>query len=400
MSEVLRTYLYDAEGLPEEDFRAPFEQIRNVNIQGRASSWDELTQWLRLSRLDLVVVNLGGEKNQGLAIVQRIAETAPGISILGVSRKTDPQTIIAAMRAGCSQFVAWPIDPADLKEAVDRICTSRTQTLTSSKRVCVIGSAGGAGATSITCNLAVELGDLSGRRSAVVDMNLEFGDVSSSFDCNPPFTIADVCRGEGDIDRLLLEKAMHELPCSVSVLAAPKTIADAHAMSMERIGEMFRVMSELFPYVVVDLPRSYTLISYAVPQEADDILLVTQLGVPFIRNATRIFECLTSIGVAPHQIKIVLNRCNSAIDRITPKDVEEHFGQPVFAMVPNDYQHVKRALDFGQPLGEDAPKSPAKVAIQQLAHKIAGTEPENTQWAQKGKGLLSKLWRRSAKANI
>jgi len=396
MWDPLRTYLYDAEPLPEDRFREPFNQLKSLVILGHSSSWDELKEQLQLARIDVVAVNLGENEQQGLAIVQRIAELAPSVSILGVSRRADPQTIIAAMRSGCSQFVAWPIETDDIEEAIARIGASRTKGSPSSRRICVIGSAGGAGATSIACNLAVELGHLAGRNSAIVDMNLEFGDVCSSFDCNPSYTIADICHADAEIDRVLLEKAMHALPCPVSILAAPKTIQEAHAIALESIPGLFRAMSAIFPYVVVDIPRSYTCLNYAAPREADHVLVVTQLGVPYIRNATRIHECLTSMGVARHQIKIVLNRCNSTIDRITPEDVATHFGQPVYAMVPNDYKSVRASLDFGHPIGTDAPSSPARVAIQQLARMITGSEKETPKTVGSAT-LLGKLWRRGNK---
>ena len=397
MSDPLRICLYDAEQLPEVRFRSPFEHLKNVSITGETSVWDELKEWLRLNRVDVVVVNLGDQKEQGLAIVQRITEVAPSASVLGVSRKSDPQTIIAAMRTGCSQFVTWPIDAHDLTEAIERIRSTRVQTIMASKRVCVVGSSSGAGATTIACNLAIELGRLTDRFCALVDLNLEFGDVCSSFDVHPQYTLVDVCRQGVAVDRVLLTKAMQELPCGVALLGAPKEIRETQEIVPENIGTMFKVMSGMFPFVVVDLPRYYAYLSCAALDEADHILIVTQLGVPFIRNATRIFDCLQSLGVNDKHIEIVLNRCNSAIDKITPEDVSSHFGRPIFAMVPNDYRRVQSALDLGHPIVADAPSSPARLAIREMARKIAGVEQQEESPAGTIRSFWGKFLRRSNK---
>ncbi len=399
MIEPLRICLFDAEQLPEVRFRTPFEHLKNVTLAGETTTWDELKEWLRLNRVDVVAVNLGEQKEQGLAIVQRITEVAPNASILGVSRRTDPQTIIAAMRTGCGQFVNWPIDVNDLTEAIERIRSSRVQTIQTSRRVCIVGSAGGSGATTLACNLAIELGQLSDKFCSLVDLNLEFGDVCSSFDAHPPYSLADVCRQGVEVDRVLLTKAMQELPCKVSILGAPKAIEETHEIVPEAISTMFKVMSGMFPYVVVDLPRYYAYLSCAALDEADYILIVTQLGVPFIRNATRIFGSLKSMGLSEHKIQVVLNRCNSAMDKITPEDVAEHFGKPIFAMVPNDYKRVQSSLDLGHPIVADAPSSPARVAIQKLARQIAGIEEEDGAGDGKGKAgsILGKLWNRGTK---
>jgi pilus assembly protein CpaE len=232
-------------------------------------------------------------------------------------------------------------------------------------------------------------------------MNLEFGDVCASFDCTPSFSVADACRDGVEIDRLFLSKAMLELPCHVSILAAPKTIQEAHEIVPENIGNMFKVMAGMFPFVIVDLPRSYAYLSCAALEDADYVLIVTQLGVPFICNATRIFDCLQSLGVNDKHIEIVLNRCNSAIDKITPEDVTAHFGRPIFAMVPNDYRRVQSALDLGHPIVADAPSSPARLAIREMARKVAGLEQKGEEGAAgAGGGFLSKLLRRSSKAKV
>ena len=149
MTEPLRVCLFDAAGLNLPPFRLPFEQISNLLILGEASTWDELREWIRHGKLDMVAINLDDETGLGLSLVERVTSLAPGSSLLGVSAKTDPSTIITAMRAGCNQFVPWPIDDGDLKSAIDRIRASRQVASHKSKRVCVLGSSGGVGATTI-----------------------------------------------------------------------------------------------------------------------------------------------------------------------------------------------------------------------------------------------------------
>jgi len=397
MTDTLRWCLFDGECLPEVPFREPFEQVSGLLIAGQASTWDELKEWLRIKPVDVVAVNLGDQKDHALAIVQRITEVAPTCAVLGVSRRTEPETIISAMRAGCNQFVAWPIDLNDLKQALNRIRKVRFQGQNASKRVIVIGSAGGAGATTIACNLAVELGRLSDQPSALVDMNLEFGDVCSTFDCEPAFTIADICRSGVEADRVLLAKAMHELECRVAILASPKTIDDVLAIDPDSIPAMFEAMAAMFPFIVVDMLRSYAYLSCTAINTADHILIVTQPGVSFVRNAGRILNYLRSFNISDDRIHIVLNRSNSSLDRISPDDVAKHFGKPVYAMIPNDFRRVQWSLDLGQPITAKGPSSPARAAIADLARRIAGLANDNPDESAGG-GLFSRLLGRSSKA--
>ena len=84
------------------------------------------------------------------------------------------------------------------------------------------------------------------------------------------------------------------------------------------------------------------------------------------------------MGADEGSIKLVLNRSNAAHERISAGNVEDTFGRPIFAKVPNDYRNVTAALDLGRPIQDGAPKSPARLAIQDLAKRIADTEDRPT----------------------
>jgi pilus assembly protein CpaE len=394
MSNTLRICLFDPNGQKGNEFRVPFGELSGAVVAAEPSDWDDLREWIKHSGVDVVVVNLDDEAGQGLEVVQRLGQLAQGCGIIGVSENSDPAHIISAMRAGCSQFVCWPVDPEDLSSAVERIRATRRVATASSKRICVVGSSGGAGATMVACNLALELGHLSDRHTALIDLNLEFGDVGCAFDCTPKFSVADVCKAGIEADRLLLGKAMHELPCNVSILPRPERIEEAREVTPDGVETLLRVVAELHPYIVVDLPRAFSFLSAAALRDADHVLIVTQLGVPFIRNASRIYQCLLEMGAEEERIDIILNRCKANFERISPEEVESHFGRPIFAMIPNDYRRVQTALDFGHPIMADSPSSPARVAIQEIARKIASDETGEKHSTVDSGGLLGRFWRR------
>ncbi len=391
MPDTLRTILFNALGTRDMSFRNSFEQIPAVRIVNEVTDWESLREALRDPKVDMLGVGLDDPGGIGLDIVHRVMQLQPGCGIIGISARTDPQSIIKAMRAGCSQYVCTPIDAEDLKNAIDRIRSTREVTVHHCKRICVIGSSGGAGATTLACNLAMELAHLTNHRCALVDLNLEFGDVACAFDTSPPYTVADVCRDGMQLDNTILAKALYDLSCNVSILARPDRVEHAREVTPEGVQTMFNVLSTMFSYIMVDLPRAFDYTSVAALNPADHILIVTQLSVPFLRNATRIHKVLLDMGASEDRIDIVLNRVKSTFERITPEDVETHFGRPVLAMIPNDYHRAQSALDFGHPIVSEAPDTPARLAIQKLARRLAGeVEPASTP------GFLNRLLGRAA----
>lgn len=394
MVRSLRVSLYNETQSKAEPFRKPLEEVEGLEIAGECSSWQELQVSLSASPIDAVVVNLdtadGGTPTR---LIRRVTEVAPQCGIIGVSANVDPDAIIGAMRAGCHQFVRWPIDPADLRSALDRVAQARMPVHSRSQTVGLIGASGGAGATTLACNLAIELAHLTELRVALVDMDLHYGDVTCAFDVTPQHSVADVCQAGVEVDRRILESAMTELPCRVSLLGRPEEIEKADQVSPDVVEQMFRVMSQLYPFVVVDLPRYLSPSARTALGCVDRVLIVSQLSVPHLRHATRIYGALLAWGAGEDQVEIVLNRHSPQFDLINTEEVEEHFRRPVFGVIPNDYKRIGASRDRGHPIMADSPNSPARLAIQELARRLA-VEHLGEEELSPAKGGLLGIFRR------
>ena len=392
MPNTIRACLYSTDDSTGLGVQAALGEVRRVQVISKVSSWEQMRDCLSRTEVDLVLANLDPDVDAALRIMQLVVRAIPDMGIIGISKRTDPQTIIKAMRVGCTQFVCSPIEVTDLENALSRIEATRLRTVQSSRRICVIGSAGGVGATTIACNLALELGHLTERTTALVDLNLDFGDVAAAFDAAPKYTVADVSTMDSEVDRTMLEAAMHPLPCNVHLLARPARLNEAHTVSPDGITRTLQLLSGNYGFVVVDLPRSCTTGNAAAIEEADLVLVVAQLQVPSIRNAHRVTESLLQMGAQEDKIELVINRSKADHERLKVADVEESFGRPVFAMVPNDYRAVAAALDLGHPIQANTPSSPARVAIQEMARKITQEFKSETPTDTQSRGFFGRLW--------
>lgn len=392
MSDVLNGLFYNPD--PRLLLDRSLDHVTNLRLLGEATGPQQLLEWLQEAQAPLVLMNLDGA--EALQTLGEVAATAPDCGIIGLSARAEPAMMIKAMRAGCSQFVAWPIDPADLQAAVEQVRVRQAPAIRGSKRICVVGASGGAGTTTVACNLASELAQLIGRPCGLVDLNLELGDIASLFDSQPTYTVGDVCRDGVEMTTGVLEEAFHPLPSKVSVLARPHQLQDIYEVTPEGISNMLAEARHLFPFVIVDLPRSFSFLSAAALGESDRVLIVTQLTVASIRNATRIHDGLVHLGGPARGISIVVNRGRSSLSRISIEDVEAHFGKPVFAVIPNDYRRVQASLDMGfRALAEDR-SNPVRLAIRDMARKLASDllEDPDADAAAESKGFLNRIWTR------
>ncbi len=392
MPRAMRICLYSTDDATGAQIRHALRDLLHLRVVTESSQWEEVRDCVNGNQVDMVLVDLDPDLDQALQTVQLIVRLSPEMGIIGVSARSDPQTIIKAMRAGCSQFVCSPIETDDLNNAIARIESTRMTVVDLSRRICVIGSTGGMGVTTLACNLALELTHLTDRPSALVDLNLEFGDVACAFDCKPKYSVADLAGDGADIDRGVVEAAMHVLPCNVHLLARPESIEDAHRVAPEAVERLLDLLASIYPNVVLDLPRGFNFFNAAAVNRADLILIVAQLSVPSIRNARRVYELLIQMRADPEKVEIVLNRCKADFERITPDDVERHFARRIFGMIPNDYRRVQASKDLGHPMLVDSPNSPARMAIHEMAKKIATELKSDEAALPQRKGLLGRLW--------
>ncbi len=74
--------------------------------------------------------------------------------------------------------------------------------------IAVAGAKGGIGRTAIANNLAVSLADNQSGSVALIDFDLEFGDVALAMDLVPDFSLVDLPSQMGRLDPLLLGQYM------------------------------------------------------------------------------------------------------------------------------------------------------------------------------------------------
>lgn len=391
MSNLLHVCIYNTDPESSKELQAHVSALNFVRIVAEVGSPDALAKALHHATVNLVFFHLDPNMGEVVEVIDHVSTKYPELALIAISHQNDPEAILAPMRAGCDQFVCEPIEHNDLANAVARVASRRLLSNTKSRCICVVGSSGGAGTTSISCNLALEIGNLTDRDCALVDLDLQFGDVALNFDCEPRYTIHDLAESGNELDRSVLATTVTTLPCKVALLSRPETIEQCEAITPEVIHRVLELLTVVYENVVVDVPGRFDVQTIAAMGQADLILIVCQLTVPSLRNAKRLYDTLTRMGVPEERIEVVINRSDGRSGRITEADVVATVKKPAFATIPNDYQFVARSIDFGRPIAALDRNSPVRAAIRKMARKIVVEPVHKTPEKEERKGLFSRL---------
>lgn len=347
------------------------EDIQSYDLAGyhvvaRTQSREELRQALTAVKPHVLVLDL--DVPDACETIVEATETLGGLGIVGVTDSQNPQTLVAAVRAGCRQLATKPLDANDLVVAIRRVLNESAGQHENGRVYGVIGASGGSGATTVACHLAHAIVEISEGATLAVDLDFEFGGVARAWDLAPSYTIADIASA-GAVDAALLKKAVCETPRGLAVLARPARIEEGHTIDEILVSAVIGCARTIYPNVVLDLPRKLDAVAGAAIQRCDKLLIVAQSTVPAVDNARRLSEALARAGISPDNIEFVLNRYRKSAQNVTLELIEKTLGKKLFGLIPSDFKSVAHALDLGQPI---TGRNEVYRAISQIARNLTG----------------------------
>ena len=334
---------------------------------------------------DVLVAGPSLGTKAGLSRLQIIHDELPAMSLLlAFSTRPDAQ-LRDIVRTGALDLLQLPVSDRVLRDAVERaIEVSRhrsapvqvpgpAQAATPTKHgtVFTVASAtGGCGKTFFSTNLAYFLHHHTGRPTCIVDLDLQFGEVSTALRLRPRYTIFDALqRDEGDeaethaqIDELLVP---HDT--GVQVLAAPKDPTDADRIHPPDVAKVIEMLRERFDYVIVDTPAALTEIVLAAFDLSDTLYVMATLDLPSVRNMGVFLNTLDKLKISADNVRLILNKAEKDVG-IDIDQVTRLFPQGFSAVLPYA-REVSKSVNVGTPILAFSPGS-------EISHRLeAGLVP-------------------------
>ena len=230
-------------------------------------------------------------------------------------------------------------------------------------RVVTVASAtGGCGKTFMATNLAWFLNHHTRERACIVDLDLQFGEVSTALRLRPRFTITDAL-GHADTDDLVehLDEYLVQHESGVWVLAAPRTPEEADRIQPSDVTRIIEAVRRKFDWVVVDTPSALTEIVLTAFDASERLYVMATLDLPSIRNLSVFLTTLEKLKVPADDMRLILNKAESDVG-LDVLEVEQLFPQGFSATLPYA-KEVHRSINLGTPVLASAPTAPVSKAM-------------------------------------
>lgn len=323
---------------------------------------------------DALILHLGETWQAELqSLAARPADRRPPLIVVGSA--SDSGAMRLAMQAGARDLLPLPLVRSDLIAALERIdrdhraaASSQQGTLTA-----FINAKGGCGATLLSCNVAHALATTSGKRVALLDLDLQFGAIPLYFDLFPKRGVLQALENVEGLDDMALSGYMAKHVSGLEILGhASEDQLPLAVASVEALRTILNVSMHGRDHIIVDLPRRIDPAALMVLERAQHIAVIVQQSVTVLRDANRLLNCLRrDLGVSPERIVVVVNRFEKDA-AISPVDIRNTLNCGELSLVPNDYRTVSEGVDAGQPLLAFARNAAITKAVNALVTRLGG----------------------------
>lgn len=373
--------------------RAVADKDKGADISGGAFAIEDLPAFINGTPPDTLIIDAA--THAALDAVEALNLRSPGVETLLISNDATAEFLMRAMRAGVREVIPTAASPDVLQAAMTRLKHKRSKAaglVEESKVFAFLSCKGGSGATFLATNFAYTAASQFGRRVALIDLNLQFGDAAIFVsESSPPSNLAELSQQIHRLDASLLAASMLEAAPDFFVLAAPEDPAHATDVKREHIEAIIRLARRHYDFVVLDVSRSLDAVSLQALDMADTIFPVLQLTLPFVRDGKRLLSVFRSLDYPRSKIQLVVNRHEKG-GELSLSDLERAFDEKISHVVPNSYAAAAAAVNLGVPIVKANPGNPIS---KRLVEMVSGYAPAQT--LDTHGGWLSRLLSRPVK---
>jgi pilus assembly protein CpaE len=373
-------------GVDEDGVRALLAETQGLELAGLVDGLDGGWAAMAERATDVVILACPAESEQALWFLREAGRAYPDRPVLVLCPGSQNGFVRHAFEAGADDIVVLPetmparptAEAEQLCFAIEKAVARRSGAASAGQAalaslICVLGPKGGIGKTLTSANLAVALAS-AGRKVAIVDLDLQFGDVGLALGLTPQRTIHDLIKSGGSLDADKVDAYLTRHPSGARVLMAPVRPDQAGAVTIEFLRDVYALLRATHEFVVVDTPPGFTPEVIASIDSSTSVVMVGMLDSLSLKNSKLGLETLALMGYEPDRIRLVLNRADTSVG-VTPEDVTSVLGRAPDVLVPS-HRDVVRSVNEGAAVVLSRPRSEAARAFKTLAGMYLGQPAE------------------------
>ena len=335
---------------------------------------------------NLIIIESSLPRDHILAELDRLAENCdPGTKVLIIGHANDVMLYRELLKRGVSEYLVEPVAPLQLMEAISNLYNN-PETEPVGHVYAFIGAKGGVGSSTVCHNAAWSLSEMLKVDVVIADLDLAFGTTGLDFNQDPMQGIADALSSPDRLDEVLLDRLLTKCSEHLSIFPAPVVLDRDYDISAEGCDQVIDVVRQNVPYVIVDLPHTWTAWVKHSLLQADEVIITAAPDLANLRNAKNIVDLLQQVRRNDAKPRLVMNMVNMPKrPEISVKEFESAIGLKAISVIDFDSETFGQAANNGQMIEELNAKARSAAAFRDIALSISNRR--DTQSTKKASGL-------------
>lgn len=322
---------------------------------------------------DMLVICTTGIPESEFDFAERLYMTRSDLTIVLLVAKITPAVVESAMLAGIARVVSIADGAEGVKTALLAAASRDKNRKNAQAKISTYNSKiiqffcpkGGAGKTTLAVNTAVMLAQL-GKKVALLDLNLQFGDVGIFLDIDKGDTIADLVE-ENKFEIKTIKSYLVRHYSGVQVLLASNSPEYAELVKPAHIEAILTTLRSEYDFVVIDASPAFTDCDIAALELSDTVYMVAVEDISTLNNVKRGMKIMDALNVSD-KIRLVVNK--DGLSSISVRDVESLLALKSTLVLPDDPKTAVRAVNRGIPFVLSDKKAKLTDAVRKFAETL------------------------------
>ena len=419
MTELIKVLIVDDIASTLDNLQKLLSFEPDIQVVATAMNGKEGVEQAKKLAPDIVLMDVNMPIMDGIQLTETLAQELPTSPVIIMSVQGERDYLRRAMQAGAREFLIKPFSHDELVAAIRRVYQleqKKESFLAKSTGAAAPAAApppdggeparraetgqvfffysgkGGVGKSLLAANLAVSMANETKGKVALVDLDLQFGDIGVLLNLDHSQGITDLIENIDHMDPDFIREIMVDGPFGIKVLLAPISPELADLVTVDHVRRIFSELRKMFDYIIVDSSAHLGEINLEVLDHADKVVVVTSLSIPSIKNTKLALKIFDSLSIPPDRVVLLLNK-SDAHSEFNKESVEANLRFPIAGQIPNDAKLVINSVNRGNPFVSTHPEAEISQRIRELVAKLLPTpqaaEPETTDKKPR-KGLFAR----------
>lgn len=332
------------------------------DLVGTAGNGQEAISKVAKLDPDVVLMDINMPVMNGLEATEEISVKFPQVMVIIMSVQSEVDYMKKAMLSGAKEYIIKPFTIDDLTETIistyekvkERLpieSLAASSEVENAHVISVFSSKGGVGKSVIASNLAYALSQESKGKVALVDFDLQFGDIGMVMNLKPKVTLTELTDEQMSADGDHIKNYLIEVTKNFDVLLAPRKPEHAEYISDKHIKEIIVTLRKKYDYVIVDTATNFEDTTLAVLDVSDRIYYVATMDLLAIKNTKLGLDVMNSLRYSQDKVHVLINR--NVKSGIHIADVEKILNYKIESLLSEDSKTLLKSVNQGIPVVSD-----------------------------------------------